>query len=124
MKSVSAEFEPTADAPGEARATIRAELADALPAPALYDLLTIVTELVSNAVVHGDSGLVSVEIEVTADGAIAGEVSNHGEGRVEIAPLDLSRTGGLGLRIVDAIADHWSVSVGSSTRISFGLDAP
>jgi two-component sensor histidine kinase len=110
------------DAAPQARATVRRELGDAAPAPLLYDLLTVVSELVTNAWQHGDPGPVRVLIDLTRDGAVFGEVVNTGEGRPE--PTD-GDTAGLGLHIVDAISETWIASTGDGlTRVRFVLKPP
>lgn len=109
----------------EARRLIRLELEDRLPAIALYDLLTVATELVTNAVRHGEGEVVGLSVRVADDGTITGEVENEGRGRVVVRPIDTAGAGGgLGLHIVDALADRWSAtSVDGVTRVRFELSA-
>jgi anti-sigma regulatory factor (Ser/Thr protein kinase) len=112
---------PAADSsPKDARALLREEFGEKLPADSLYDLLTIVSELVTNAVRHGEGGSIGLAIAV-CDDRVRGEVQNRGEGPVEALPVDHSRHGGLGLHIVDAIADRWNVRGDGLTRVSFEL---
>jgi anti-sigma regulatory factor (Ser/Thr protein kinase) len=68
-----------------------------------------VSELVTNAIVHG-RGL--VELGVIADGeTIRVEVTNEGVGRVDLrAGRDPAAIGGRGLRLVDHEADSWGTS--------------
>jgi two-component sensor histidine kinase len=112
------------DAAPEARALVRREIGDSVPAPLLYDLLTVISELVTNAVRYGKPGPVRVLIDLTRDGALFGEVVNTGEGRPR--PTDrVGATLGLGLHIVDAIAESWSASAGDGvTRVRFVLQPP
>lgn len=112
---------PAADSsPHRARTLVRHRFSEKIPADSLYDLLTVVSELVTNAVRHGDGGDIGLAVAV-GDGRIQGEVQNRGEGAVEQVPVDHGRSGGLGLHIVDAIADRWAVRGDGLTRVSFEL---
>ena len=123
MASFVIQLASTRYAAREARAQIRKRLAEVIPASTLWDLLTVVTELVTNAVRHGYGGTVRIKLIVSASGRVSGEVENDGYARVE--PLDPpTSSGGLGLHIVGAIADRWRVLSGSSTRVRFELSPP
>ena len=124
MSDLEFELESTVDAPHEARETIRASLADRLPATTLYDLLTVVSELVANGVTHGRGDTVEVRITVDGDGRVLGEVENEGSGVVEPGPVDVRGGRGLGLRIVAAIVEQWRVFANHSTRVRFVLRGP
>ena len=107
----------------EARSVIRARLADSMPAPALYHLLTVVSELVANGVHHGDPGSIRLLVRVDEDGAIHGLVENPGQGRPAPREIDADTGSRLGLHIVDAVADRWAVDArNGTTRVSFQLD--
>jgi two-component sensor histidine kinase len=121
MTKLAVQLASTAQAPYEARVLIRERLAEVIPATTLWDLLTVVTELVTNAVRHGRGGTVRIRLSVAASGKVSGEVENDGRGRVEPRPIDVTSTSGLGLHIVGAIADRWRVFVGGSTRVRFEL---
>lgn len=107
---LSLESAPAAGA--EARRHL-AGLADRLPAAALGDLRTVVSELVNNYVVHGSGGPIELSIEHTSSGFIRGTVSDGGMGPVEISSLPVG-PGGYGLRLVDLLACRWGVNVPSS----------
>jgi anti-sigma regulatory factor (Ser/Thr protein kinase) len=124
MTSFAIQLCATSYAAREARSQIRKRIADAVPASTLWDLLTVVTELVTNAVRHGYGGTVRIRLSVAADGKISGEVENDGYGRVEPRPIDPANPGGLGLHIVAALADKWRVLSNSSTRVGFELSPP
>ncbi len=80
----------------------------------------MVSELVTNAVVHG-VGVISLRIDVEAD-AVRVEVAD--EGNVSVAPSpEPGAHGGWGLRIVEQLADDWGVLAGS-TRVWFRLSRP
>jgi anti-sigma regulatory factor (Ser/Thr protein kinase) len=82
----------------------------------------MVSELVTNALRHGD-GIVTVRIAAGPD-ALRVEVTDEGHGTVGIAPAG-SAAGGWGLRIVDELSDGWGAGAGS-TRVWFRvlLDRP
>jgi anti-sigma regulatory factor (Ser/Thr protein kinase) len=124
MTRFAVQLASTAQAPYEARVLIRERLAEMIPASTLWDLLTGVTELVTNAVRHGRGGTVRIRLSVAASGKVSGEVENDGRGLVELQPIDLKSTSGLGLHIVGAIADRWRVFAGRSTRVRFELLRP
>jgi anti-sigma regulatory factor (Ser/Thr protein kinase) len=124
MTTFAVQLASTAQAPYEARMLIRERLAKSVPATTLWDVLTVVTELVTNAVRHGRGGNVRIGLSAAASGKVSGEVENDGPGRVELRPIETISTSGMGLHIVDAIADRWRVFVGSSTRVRFELPRP
>lgn len=124
MVRVALELESTEDSAREARQWLRGQLADALPAITLYDLLTVATELVTNAVRHGRSETVRLRLSIDDDGIVSGEVENGGRPASELRPVEEPARGGLGLHIVDAIARDWSVEDDGSTRVRFELRAP
>jgi anti-sigma regulatory factor (Ser/Thr protein kinase) len=81
------------------------------------DAALMVSELVTNALVHG-IGTISLRIDVEA-AALRVEVSD--EGNVALAPSPTPGAhGGWGLRIVDQLADDWGVLEGS-TKVWFRL---
>jgi anti-sigma regulatory factor (Ser/Thr protein kinase) len=121
VADLALELDSTNEAPHEARQTIRARFAERLPAPALYDLLTVVSELVANGVRHGKGETVRVQIAVDGDGRIRGEVESDGSGTVAPRPVDLDRQTGLGLRIVAALVERWRVIADGTTRVRFEL---
>ena len=105
----------------EARDFVRERTGDRVPAVLLYDLLTVVSELVANAVRHGEGSQIGLSVEVCGDGRVLGEVENDGTGRVERRPISLGQSHGLGLHIVDALAERWNVAGNGSTRVAFEL---
>ena len=124
MADLAIELDSTDEAPHEARQTIRARFAERLPATTLYDLLTVVSELVANGVRHGKGETVRVRISLDGDGSITGEVENEGSAPVIERPVDLERGSGLGLRIVAALVERWRVVVNRTTRVRFELRSP
>jgi anti-sigma regulatory factor (Ser/Thr protein kinase) len=121
MTTLAVELPLTTQTAYNARALIRERLGEVLPATRLWDLLTVVTELVTNAVRHGDGDTVRIRLSVAANGKVSGEVENDGYARIELRPIDTASASGLGLHIVGAIANRWRVFVGDATRVRFEL---
>ncbi|CAN5437207.1 hypothetical protein BH20ACT15_BH20ACT15_01210 [soil metagenome] len=114
---VRLESEP--EAPRQARAAI-APLAEQVSERTLHDLRVVVSELVSNAVVHAPGEPIHVQVDVDTEGVIHGEISDRGDGDVKLRPTAPGRPGGHGLGIVDALTDRWGVRDGSA-RVWFEL---
>jgi anti-sigma regulatory factor (Ser/Thr protein kinase) len=102
------------DAPARAREAIRSQIGSQLSVARLSALLTVVSELVANSVVHGPGGAIQVSVEVSDDGSVLGRVADEGLGRVAIREDTDPREGGMGLRLVDAFTDRWGVEEGTS----------
>jgi anti-sigma regulatory factor (Ser/Thr protein kinase) len=67
----------------------------------------VVTELVTNAVVHGQARPV---LRVAWDGQVVRiEVEDDGPGRPTLRPMSATTTSGRGLALVDQIADTWGI---------------
>src|SRR4051812_29919581 len=108
---------PAADqAPRPARAPPR-RLEGHCTAEAMTDLELVLSELVTNAVMHG-RGAVEVLLEPLRGGRVRGHVADQGDGPVAVRPR-ADDTGGMGLRLVDAGA-RWGVQ-GPPPRVWFGL---
>lgn len=83
----------------------------ALPAARIEDAAVMVSELASNVLAH-TTDVGRVEVTITDD-AVRVEVHDaNGRGRPVVRPVDPSRLGGNGLRIVDAWSTEWGVSTG------------
>lgn len=107
-------------APGRARALVR-RVAAHLGEETATDLELVVSELVTNAIMHGPGGEVGVRLELRPGGRVRGEVTDAGgAGRVAMRPV-ADDTGGMGLRLVDAVA-RWGVDA-SPTCVWFELPA-
>lgn len=111
--TVSMIIPPSPDAPGIARATVAHALRDS---GAAEDACLVVSELVTNAVVHGDPVEIRVAIRVFDEfGRI--EVTSV-EREHEMAPPERppqpEGIGGYGLAIVDRLSDHWGVQNSST----------
>jgi anti-sigma regulatory factor (Ser/Thr protein kinase) len=81
----------------------------------------LVTELVSNAVKHGDGDDVSVHFE-RDEGRFRTEVVDEGNGFVPPPRerADVYTPGGWGLPLVETLADRWGAHTGS-TRVWFEI---
>jgi anti-sigma regulatory factor (Ser/Thr protein kinase) len=92
----------------------------------LADAQLLVTELVTNAVRHGDTETVGLEAYAT-QGTLRVVVANAGgrfesRGEESRAP---DRAGGWGLRIVAALAHRWGVAEhGEDVKVWFEVDRP
>lgn len=102
-RQITLQLEPSAHAPRVSRSRLE-ELQDALE-PKYSDVAIVVSELVTNSVKHGN-GTQEISVEVTA-----------GRERISVVVTDegpcftkeASRNGGMGLEIVDQIAERWEV---------------
>ena len=97
------------DAPATARRFVAEEAAQ-LPTELVADAELLVSELVTNAVVHGRDAI-TLRVNVHPPG-IGIAVHDRGDADVEMPPdpPDPSRPGGRGLLIVRALATAWGVT--------------
>ena len=115
----------TVEAPSRARAAVGGLSADVDLDPGIRQtLLLLVSEVVSNAVLHscaGPDSEICLEAIVRED-AVRITVTDEGDGFVP-GPRDPSRIdGGYGLFLVEKAASRWEVQPGSPTRVWFELD--
>lgn len=111
---IEAKFDSTRDAPQRARELVRAKLMDRVPATTLADVLTVVSELVANAAIHGAGREARLRLQVLDD-AVTGEVANDGRSEIAYGEPDPENPRGLGLHVVNAIATTWGVEHGDGT---------
>jgi anti-sigma regulatory factor (Ser/Thr protein kinase) len=106
-------------------AEARAKVCDALE-PHLADgasetLKLLVSELMTNAIKHGD-GEQPVELHAYWNSEVRVEISDHGDG---FAPApragELDEPGGFGLYLVGQLADRWGVETDEGTTVWFVL---
>jgi anti-sigma regulatory factor (Ser/Thr protein kinase) len=101
------------NAPAFARNVVERSYGDELPAQQLADLLVIVSELTTNATLHG-VGEISLAVSVE-NGCVFGEVIDQGSGFVgDIGVHERDDVGRKGLLIVATLADRWGIHEGSS----------
>lgn len=119
MNALDTTLARTAISVGTARRLVN-EHTSTLGPPQRDDAALMVSELVTNALVHG-IGTISLRMDVETH-AVRVEVSD--EGNVALAPSPTPGAhGGWGLRIVDQLADDWGVLAGS-TKVWFRIGQP
>lgn len=95
-----------------------------MPAPVVQDAGLLVSELVTNSVVHGrasDTDRVSVRFGVGRE-RLRIEVSDPGPGFDPERPArDADGPGGYGLLLITQLAEAWGVLGGEETRVWFEL---
>jgi anti-sigma regulatory factor (Ser/Thr protein kinase) len=112
----------TNDAPLMARRSLAQWLASALSTQEMDDAELLVTELVTNAVVHG-RGKIILRADLS-DERLLIEVIDEGHGfEREVRYHDFDRVGGRGLGIVDTVASRWGIHEGT-THVWFELERP
>jgi anti-sigma regulatory factor (Ser/Thr protein kinase) len=119
MNLVSTGLPRTPDSIGDARRLVEAHTTSLGP-QRREDAALLVTELVTNALVHG-KGAIGLRIDIVSRG-LRVEVSDEGEVALPPVPT-LGGYGGWGLRLVEQLADDWGVLEGS-TKVWFRLDQP
>jgi anti-sigma regulatory factor (Ser/Thr protein kinase) len=118
---VEANLPHTEQAPGVARRVLAQGL-PALTGEELDRAKLLVSELVTNAVVHG-RGEIVLRARLDDDRLLV-EVIDEGCGFVPtVQELDPGGVGGRGLAVVDAAASRWGIHEGS-TRVWFELERP
>jgi anti-sigma regulatory factor (Ser/Thr protein kinase) len=83
------------------------------------DVTLLVSELLANAVEHGQGEVVELRMSVL-DGRVRAEVIDGGQG-FELPPPDPDPGRGRGLQLVDRLAVDWGVSQSASTHVWFEL---
>lgn len=107
-ENMSFEVRASPGAPAEARDSVLAILGDA---DTTSDILLATSELVSNAVLHGDlseGDLISVRVDTAGD-FVRVTVSHAGPAFDRHATRERNASGGFGLHIVGALAKRWDV---------------
>jgi two-component sensor histidine kinase len=110
-ETVELSLPPSPTAPGVIRGWVDDRVAPAVSDSATTALKLVLTELVTNAIVHG-AGEVTVRARVDAD-ALFVEVIDKGTRSVP-AIRDAGDDGGWGLQIVQALSRRWGVYDGST----------
>lgn len=107
---------------GAARVARDAALAfrSVLPERRVEDLCLVLSELVTNAVVHGEGDTIDLRLQA-AGSVVSGEVVDQGDGFEPPPPPTLDGPGGRGLAIVGALTRTWGIERGS-THVWFELD--
>jgi anti-sigma regulatory factor (Ser/Thr protein kinase) len=99
------------EGPAQARRIIAEELSTVLSPNELDDVKLMVSELVTNGIVHGrlESHDVPVVLDVCVNGHIRCAVFDHGPGFA--AGAREHDSGGWGLRLVEQLSDRWGMEV-------------
>ena len=87
------------------------------------DAELLLSDLVSNSLVHGSGEPVIVLLDASPAGAVRCEVVDEGEGFVPRGRDHAQAVGGWGLDLVDRLAGSWGVREGS-THVWFELEPP
>jgi anti-sigma regulatory factor (Ser/Thr protein kinase) len=119
LAEVSLDLPRAASASSIARTAVRSHFADHLPDDRLSDLSLLVTELVNNAVLHGEG---AIRLKLQLDGSIIrGEVIDDGGGfEREVRQEGVDEIGGRGLVLVEKLTTTWGVHEGT-THIWFEM---
>ena len=102
-------IDPQPEGPAQARQIIAEELSSRLPVGVVDDIKLMVSELVTNGIVHAsgeEDAPVMLELQVNSH--VRCRVLDHGPGFA--APgRRASAGGGFGLMLVEALADRWGM---------------
>ena len=113
-------------APKMARTAVEERLADRVPPAVLDDVRLVVSELVTNSVLHGGAGPTErVRLRVSLNGStVRLEVTDQGPGPTAGRPEpSADQTSGWGLFLVDRVADRWGVKPGRPPTVWAELPA-
>ena len=113
MTAQQIELPRNSDAPAMARQHVEERYRHQLSASAAADAAVVVSELATNALLHG-RGRILLGTELHAD-RLRIHVSDEGSGKVpNVIEQPENGIGGWGLRVVDALASRWGVFEGST----------
>jgi len=113
------------EGPAQARRIIAEELSTVLSASELDDVKLMVSELVTNGIVHGrlESDDIPVVLDVCVNGEIRCAVLDNGPGFA--TRVRESGSGGWGLRLVEQLSDRWGMRCSSRrTEVWFERNCP
>jgi anti-sigma regulatory factor (Ser/Thr protein kinase) len=95
--------------PGQARQIIAEELSSRLPARVVDDIKLMVSELVTNRIVHRAAERdVPLMLELVVNGNVSCRVSDHGPG-FAADEREAPALGAWGLVVVEQLADRWGM---------------
>ena len=102
-------IDPRPDGPAQARQIIAEELSSRLPVGVLNEIKLMVSELVTNGIVHGSAKRdTPVLLDLVVNGDIHCRVLAHGPGFAGYTGRRPSG-GGWGLQLVEQLADRWGM---------------
>jgi two-component sensor histidine kinase len=121
-RTVRREFASTPGAVSDARHAVDGLYGELGPELHATTVL-LISELVTNSVLHSKvpNGVIELVVCVTAAG-VRVEVRDDGLGFDAAAPGRSHRDGGFGLKLVERLADRWSLPAGEGTRVRFEID--
>ena len=100
---------PQPEGPAEARRIIAEELASRAPDRVIDDVKLMVSELVTNGIVHGGADAPApIMLDLVVNGDIWCRVRDHGRGfasRLRHATVG----GGWGLQVIEQLSDRWGM---------------
>ena len=107
---------------GRARRSVELHLQGRVEEALLQDVRLLVSEIVTNAVIHGPTEVIVVDIAIS-DSRVRVEVCDGGVGfEFSGGSRPVDTIGGQGLRILDALASHWGVAGDDGTCVWFELE--
>jgi PAS domain S-box-containing protein len=121
-RSARVELPRTPLAAGAARRIVTEMLAGWISDAELRDLYTIISEVVNNAVVHGDGEAQLVVQLAAAAEALRVEVTNDGAAFTPAEPSTPDEPGGFGMVIIDRMASRWGIDFTPGVCVWFELD--
>jgi anti-sigma regulatory factor (Ser/Thr protein kinase) len=104
---------PDSRAGWRARQSVRQRFSESVREQTLIDLITVVTELVNNAVEHGPGKPITVTLVAQGD-VIRGEVADQGNPAAVPEIKEATETRIYGLEVVDKLTSRWAVHEGST----------
>lgn len=108
MPELLIEVEAHRGAPAQARQVIDERFHGEIPEAQLQDLLVVISELVTDSVLHRPRGSpIQVFVSIGRDGLIHGKVGSEGDPGRAIPAIEADL--GLGAQIIDALVDRWAV---------------
>jgi anti-sigma regulatory factor (Ser/Thr protein kinase) len=97
------------EGPRQARQIIAEELSSRLPASVVDDIKLMVSELVTNGIVHGAAaGDAPMVLDLLVNGHVRCRVLDHGPG-LAARSGHAAAGGGFGLMVVEQLADRWGM---------------
>ena len=101
-------IEPRSEGPAQARRIIAEELSTRVSAAVLDDVKLMVSELVTNGIVHGSAQPgAPVMLDLLVNGDIRCRVLDHGDSFATHARHE--DVGGWGLQVVEQLSDRWGL---------------
>jgi anti-sigma regulatory factor (Ser/Thr protein kinase) len=123
--SISMRIRGGLDAPNRARRSVLSQLATDIPQTTASDVAVVVSELVTNSVLHANvgPGLTLTVVVVMVDDRLRISVIDPGS-RLEprILPPDPQRVGGIGLFLVNELSEAWGVARDGTGRTRVWCD--